>query len=91
VAGPPLFGGNLPHGDSFPPIAPEAAPDLSASEERVIAWRAAQFESAGLDSVHADMVASLRSPLGGFVVDVGRFRHLIAHGCSPALAVEILS
>lgn len=54
----------------------EEAPELT-EYDRVLEWRAANFRAHGVDWDTSHDLAAAREPLGGFIVDLGRFRELV--------------
>jgi hypothetical protein len=58
-------------------------PSLFDEADDVFRWRAEQFRQLGFDELEASELAT--SP-----ADLGQARHLLASGCLPRLALEIL-
>ena len=61
------------------------------TDDQVTRWRREQFVRCGLDEHRAEHFAPLRVPeTGGWRVDLNRFRELVAQGCTPQVAIDIL-
>jgi len=70
-----------------------AAPDDGAARVlgKVEAWRADEFERAGLDPLRAGFAAVARDSVAqGYAIDVESFRALTRKGATPDQAYEIL-
>lgn len=64
---------------------------FAQSGDKVVAWRREQFERLGLDFHRARHFAPLRdNESQGWLVDLNRFRTLVAEGCAPQVAIDIL-
>lgn len=58
---------------------------------RDVVWRAERYEALGLDPMYAITLAGKRDPSTGWYADWHRFAAMVADGCSPKVAFEILA
>ena len=69
----------------------EEAGVFRTTDDQVTQWRCEEFVRYGLDADRAEHFAPLRIPeTGGWLVDLNRFRELVANGCVPVVAIDIL-
>ncbi len=71
-------------------VLPDIDPEIDAEYMQVLAWRTAGFVEQGVDPDTSYVLATSRQPLGGFEVDLGRFRALRKRGWTAEQVLAVL-